>query len=84
MHFIKTKYEVQSNSDETIPVNKQIERQNTPVIRSKSANISPFRSTFRDRGIKAISSLLALLAMLEPCIAHKLKQTVYNPLIKRS
>ena len=64
--------------------NKQIERQNTPAIRSKSANISLFWSTFRDRGIKAISSLLALLAMLEPCIAHKLKQTVYNPLLKRS
>ena len=64
--------------------NKQIERQNTPAIRSKSTFISPFRSTFRDRGIKAISSLLALLAMLEPWIAPKLKQTVYNPLLKRS
>lgn len=64
--------------------NKQIERQNTPAIRSKSANISPFRLTFRDRGVKAISFLLALLAMLEPCIAPKLKQTVYSPPLKRS
>lgn len=64
--------------------NKQIERQNTPAIRSKNANISPFRLTFRDRGVKAISSLLALLAMLEPWIAPKLKQNVYSPPLKRS